>query len=448
MQCLVERDPLLAVVQAAVKMKTPEYHSGTVIGRVVLQHQDGLLRISATNTITHMDCYLPARFANTTGAIATKAKEWAYLLKNIHIPLVELIDCHLSGVEDENHHLMGAVVADGTAHPFPDEQSVDWEDHQTEPAEVMATIRIDALARALELVNDFQSHKSEGRCYGALIEPGQAGLRFVATNLHCLAMMDAQVGLYSMPGKQMVYVEEPAIQLLRACVKLWDEVDPTEMDCEIRVVQRSVTSTVDGEVRELDPIVIFDLSGCGYRVLVTTIAQGEFPSYRLILKDAEKPGVCVTAERRDLLELCKLANQQDDKRSGKVVFKFQQANSSVDCPVDVRAGYILKNKDLPTNRTYTNRDIVPYQLAATAMQVQGGMLDVSAEDLLDGMTNRIVTLDAKYLGSMLPHFDDDQVVLRFHGVVDSIEVVSQIQNIDPRYFIFMPVYQTVQEDAL
>ena len=439
MHCLVERGPLLVAVKTASKLITPDCYSGPTCGRVVLRHhQQHLLHVASTNVTTHLDFYIPANFENTDRPIATKSKEWAYLLKNmVDTPLVSIMSQMIDGMATNTAMVNNAQ--------FPDEGDIDWEDHELEPSSPLAIVRIDALQRALQVSKDFSSRNLEVRCFGVHIEAVLgAGLRFVATNGHCMSLFDMQNGLYSMNDEQMpVFIEYPCVSTVLACLDLWEGVDPNEVDCEIRVVKRTHTHE-DGEVRELFPVVIFDIAGCGYRARITTAMPSSFVDFRQVLKGADESFIEVTTQRVALQELCEWAVKQSGRKKSKVVFKFLPEAPSAAGYIGLSVGYASDKRDA-AKVPLTRRDLVPYQLPSATRVVNGGLAQ-PAEGFESPDTN-IITVDADYVLDMLRHLHDEEVVLRFHGMVDLIEVLGT-STVDPCYFVCMPIYQQVEEDAL
>ncbi len=446
MRFVAERTALLVAVQAAVKLAATKYCVGPNFGRVLMSASNGMLRVSATDATTHLEAYLPANMLDVADPISTKSKEFAYLLKKqATTPLIEVVG---------SRALDTAVVynQDGTDASFPNDHELDWEEHDSAPAVLYATLRLDTLARALFLADDFMSSKPDSRCYGLHIEPNLRGDRpalcFSATNGHILTVAELQTGVYATAAsEQSLFIEYPAVQALLCCLRLWEDLPVDQVDCEIRLVKRQRTNE-DGEVWDLDPAIFFDLSGGGYRVVVSTMQRGQYVDYHEIVPEPARPGVVLCAQAGDLNQLAQLAIRASGKQKAKIGFRFFYDSPADGCMV--RIGYAVAKPPPPEG---ANKQVGPDGKIVDAPDydvqqhnLPGGYYGALVGDGMaapepdeDIESSRIVAMDARYLSAMCKH-QHGKMLLKFHGSRDLIEAMEAADTpVDGIYAVGMPI---------
>lgn len=437
MHCTIDRAALLTAVSAAVKLVPPKYSYSPNFERVLLTKEGDLLCLSATDSITHLDIYLPANFDGPNDhPIATKTKEFRYLLKEASGPAVLL-----HGSNEENEAFVYDLQEKSN---FPNEHYLDWEPHDTVGSRLYASVRCDILARALEIADDFCATQDDNKFPGFYIRPLHDGLLFSATNAHFLETFQATTGVYRMDTSMDGHlVDRGCMQCLMAALQLWEGVDPESVDCEIRHVRKTKRHE-DGDEWELDPILVFDISGAGVRVVVSTIIRREYCDIVKLLPARDRDGGLVRLRADELRAVCDDVVRQSKKKRGMIGFRF-----IVDRPAgsaSVRMATAIRPPDRKDNSIVAPL-VLPHHVS---LQGNGPRIEQwnkeqqkYVEAFEDDMT---VGVDACYLAAACKHLQGREAVLKFHGEMSEIEIMPADGQPDVIYFIGMPVRDSFKEE--
>lgn len=446
MNFVVRRAALCAAAAAAAKLTTKDRMHSSLSEhlKLQLQFENGLLRLHAGDGFTTFDAWLPAAFNDINGSICTSTKEFVHLLRNETFADLLAIsgDSTVSHVANVGGHTLGGHVPYSE---FPCEYPVWNAEKLTIPVtdEVIAAVQLALLRRVTAVIADFSENTRSYNCYDTmLIEPSNQGLRFCATNGTVLVVIDARYGVLGCRADAAAQAFS-AVTLLRAALSLWYDVDDLNaVDCEVQVSRRTVQHP-DGEIVEIDPFVVFDIAGNGYRARISTRPQGVFPQYRNVIGEYGDSGLLFEPRAKELLEVAQLAEDTKLKRDhGRMGFHCSFAN-----PNNVLVQVLHAHKvDLMQDTLIVQRTAVEYPGVLLGALAQPRRPAGSAPTVPP--VSEIVSFNSGYVQRILQYLQDRHITVKLKGAAAAAEIATTDDGPDQLFFVLMPFYGDILEENL